>query len=183
MRPESGSASLPPIDELNHLPRDEFAAALRPLFEAAGPLADGLFERRPYTSYVDLLDRAEALVADLPEADKVRVISAHPRIGEDAAAVRRTSDLSYREQGYDRETAGDPDVERVYRRLAELNRAYEDRFGFRFVVFVNGRTKAEIVPLLETRLEGSRDEEMETALGDMLLIARDRLRTLLSRRN
>ena len=58
--------------------------------------------------------------------------------------------------------------------LAELNRRYEERFGFRFVVFVNRRPKAEIVPILRERLERSRDEELDTALSELVAIARDR---------
>ena len=60
--------------------------------------------------------------------------------------------------------------------LAELNRRYEERFGFRFVVFVNRRPKAEIVPILRERLERTRDEELDTALTELVAIARDRWR-------
>ena len=58
--------------------------------------------------------------------------------------------------------------------LAELNRAYEDKFGFRFVVFVNRRPKSAIVPILRERLERTRVEELETALSELVAIARDR---------
>ena len=44
--------------------------------------------------------------------------------------------------------------------LAELNRAYEERFGFRFVVFVAGRPRREIVPVLRERLERTREQEL-----------------------
>ena len=60
--------------------------------------------------------------------------------------------------------------------LAELNRRYEERFGFRFVVFVDRRPKAEIVPILRERLERTRDEELDTALSELVAIARDRWR-------
>ena len=50
---------LPPIETLNELPRDVFAAALRPLFEAAVPLFNALFDARPFSSYASLLDRAQ----------------------------------------------------------------------------------------------------------------------------
>jgi len=126
-----------------------------------------------------LLDRAAALIADLTADQKVDVINAHPRIGERADAVRRTSALSYREQGYEGEAALDQDeLARVYRELDELNRAYEARFGFRFVVFVNRRPKSEIAGVLRQRLQRSRDEEMATALDAMLAIAGDRLASL-----
>lgn len=171
--------TLPPIAELNALPPDAFAAALRPLFETAPPLAEGLSSARPYRSYAELLDRAEALVAGLDDAQRAEVVCAHPRIGERAEAVRRSSALSYREQGYEAEAALDQGaLEQVYRELAELNRAYEARFGFRFVVFVNGRPKSAILEVLRERLGRPRAEELAAALDAMLAIARDRLRKL-----
>jgi 2-oxo-4-hydroxy-4-carboxy-5-ureidoimidazoline decarboxylase len=168
-----------PIGEVNGLPQEAFAEALKPLFETAPPLAAGLFAARPYRSYEELLDRATEVIGGLTDAQQVAVVNAHPRIGESAGAVRRTSALSYREQGYDQEAALDPaDVERVYRELAELNRAYEECFGFRFVVFVNRRPKSAIAGVLRERLERPRAEELATALSEMLAIARDRLAKL-----
>ena len=58
--------------------------------------------------------------------------------------------------------------------LAYLNQVYEEKFGFRFVVFVDRRPKAEILQVLGSRLERSREEELETALGELVAIARDR---------
>jgi OHCU decarboxylase len=177
---EPDAARLVPIAELNRLPKDGFAAALKPLFEAAPPLADGLYERRPYASYEALLDRAADVIAGLSDERKIAVINAHPRIGERPAVVRQSSAISYREQGYDREAALDQaELERVYRELAALNRAYEQRFGFRFVVFVNRRPKAVILELLRDRLNNSRDDELATGLDAMLLIARDRLGSMI----
>jgi 2-oxo-4-hydroxy-4-carboxy--5-ureidoimidazoline (OHCU) decarboxylase len=167
---------LRPIAELNLLALDDFAAAVRPLFEAAGPLAEALHAERPFASYAELLDRAESVAGRLPTVAQIELVSGHPRIGESAATVRQTSALSYREQGYDREEALPPDeVQRVYRDLAELNRAYEARFGFRFIVFVNARPKAEIVTVLRHRLHNELDDELQTALQAIFLIARDRL--------
>ena len=60
--------------------------------------------------------------------------------------------------------------------LAYLNQVYEEKFGFRFVVFVDGRPKAEILTVLQQRLERSREEELETGLRELVAIARDRWR-------
>src|SRR5215510_11821997 len=105
MTVESTIPHLTPIEELNRLPREAFAAALRPLFESAPPLADGLFAARPYQSYADLLDRAGSVIAGLSDEQKVAVINAHPRIGENREVVKQASAISYREQGYDAEAA------------------------------------------------------------------------------
>ena len=103
----------------------------------------------------DPLTRADALIEELSYEDKVEALAAHPRIGEPS-----------------REQHGDDPT--VLAALAELNRAYEEKFGFRFIVFVNRRPRAELVPVLRERLQRSRDEEMDTALHELVAIARDR---------
>ena len=80
------------------------------------------------------------------------------------------SAASFREQGYDRETtAAIADLER-------LNAEYERRFGFRFCVFVDGRSRPELVPVLEAAIGAGREAEIRRALGDVVAIARDRYR-------
>ena len=64
----------------------------------------------------------------------------------------------------------------VLAQLAELNSRYEERFGFRFVVWVDRRTRAELLPVLRERLERTREEELETGLRELVAIARDRWR-------
>jgi 2-oxo-4-hydroxy-4-carboxy-5-ureidoimidazoline decarboxylase len=118
----------------------------------------------------ELLDRAELIAREMPEDEQVELIDGHPRIGADPATVSATS---FREQGYDRSPAS-TDRE-LADRLAQLNDAYEDRFGFRYVVFVAGRPRSEIAALLESRLDADRHEELERALRDVFAIARDRL--------
>ena len=95
------------IAELNGVGDDEFATALKPLFEAARPLAEALYAKRPFESYAALIERAEAIASTLPDAQQVEVVNAHPRIGEHPA---RISAHSFKEQGYDRPTGEDPTV-------------------------------------------------------------------------
>lgn len=167
--------SVLPIASLDALSRAEFADALRPLFEAATPLADALYAARPFPSYATLIDTAEALASRMRLDEQAQILAAHPRIG---ASPERVTAASYAEQGYSAEAGMDrAEVQRVYARLDELNRAYEDRFGFRFVVFVNRRPKAAIIPILEERLGHSRADELETGVRELFAIARDRLAT------
>ena len=62
--------------------------------------------------------------------------------------------------------------------LAGLNEAYEDQFGFRFCVFVDGRSRAALVPVLEAALAEERGSEIRRALVDVVAIARDRAQRL-----
>jgi 2-oxo-4-hydroxy-4-carboxy--5-ureidoimidazoline (OHCU) decarboxylase len=131
-----------------------------------GELAD-LFQARSRFVEVlaaeeDPLGRARAVLAALPEEDRVDALAHHPPIG-----APNLSGRSAVEQGAD----ADPEV---LAELAELNDAYEERFGFRFVVFVDGRPRAEIVPVLRERLGRTQEEELETACDELVAIAVDR---------
>jgi 2-oxo-4-hydroxy-4-carboxy--5-ureidoimidazoline (OHCU) decarboxylase len=131
---------------------------LADLFQARSTLVDALAERD------DPLGSARDVFASLPEEERVAALNAHPRIGE-----RRLGGRSASEQGDP--TAEDP---AVLAELAALNAAYEERFGFRFVVFVDRRPRAEIVPIMRERLERTREKELATGCEELVAIARDR---------
>ena len=129
-------------------------------FERAPLLAERVGEGDPDT----IVARARALIGAMSDAERVAVLNAHPRIG----ATPGLSARSAAEQG------GDADPETL-RALELLNAEYERTFGFRFVVFVHGRSRAEIVPVLQARLRRTRREELATGIEEFLAIARDRL--------
>ncbi|KAJ3040199.1 hypothetical protein HDV00_011296 [Rhizophlyctis rosea] len=170
--------TLPPIETLNTLPEPSFTSSLNLLFEPAPPLAQALYASRPYPSYSALLSKTHLLISSFPTPIRLEIINAHPAIG---APKTTLSALSYAEQGYTsttQTTTEDPDAE-VNAELRELNKQYEEKYGFRFVVFVNGRPRKDIVPVLRDRLEnGTREGELETGLREMTDIAADRLRKL-----
>ena len=136
--------------------------------------APGFVERLTHQaadSLDQLLGHAEAIAVAMPEDEQIELLNAHPRIGADPQSV---SALSFREQGYDH----DPGTAELQARLESLNEAYEGRFGFRFVVFVAGRPRAEIADFMESRLDADQDEERQRALADVFAIARSRLEHL-----
>jgi 2-oxo-4-hydroxy-4-carboxy-5-ureidoimidazoline decarboxylase len=167
---------VPPIDELDALGADAFVRALSPLFEGASAFAARLALDRPFGSYRALLDRARVVALAMPESEQIALLDAHPRIGASPATV---SALSYREQGYDREAAHDREATpQLATDLERVNAAYEERFGFRFVIHVAGRSRAEIARLLEEHLSADREEEKRRALRHVVDIAQDRLALL-----
>jgi 2-oxo-4-hydroxy-4-carboxy--5-ureidoimidazoline (OHCU) decarboxylase len=138
------------------LPRQLSAEELAVLFEGR----TALVERLAATD--DPLGRAREVAAALTDAEQREALAAHPAIGAAGLSARSAA-----EQGEDDDPA-------VLAELAELNRAYEERFGFRFVVFVDGRSRAELVPVLRARLGRTRDEELATGLDELVAIAIDR---------
>jgi OHCU decarboxylase len=164
-------APLPTIEQLNALDEAAAEVALAPLFEGAPGFVARLLAERPYQSWAELLDRAASVATRMPDDEVVELIDSHPRIG---ASPESVSALSFREQGYDRDH-GSPGLQAE---LELLNAAYEQRFGFRFVIFVAGRPRSEIAPLIRQRLAANRDEEKQRAVSDIVAIARHRLSAL-----
>jgi 2-oxo-4-hydroxy-4-carboxy--5-ureidoimidazoline (OHCU) decarboxylase len=133
------------------LPRQLSVDELAELFSGRTRFVERLAETE------DPLGRAREIARSLSADEQAEALAAHPRIGERSP-----------------EQHGDEAA--VLAELAELNRAYEERFGFRFVVFVNRRSRAEILPVLRERLENTREQELATGLDDLCAIAEDRWR-------
>ena len=142
---------------MRELPRKLTVDELAELFEGRTRLVECL------AGIEDPLGRADEVIADLDEADKLEALAAHPAIGQQTGLSTRSA---VEQGGY-----VDPCV---LVELAALNASYEKRFGFRFVVFVDGRPKDEIVPVLHERLRRSREEELDTGCRELVAIARDR---------
>ena len=151
-----------------------FKALLAPLVEDAPAYLDRLAAGRPFGSWAALFERSAAIALSMPAEEQLELIDAHPRIGAPPGSV---SALSFVEQGYDANAAGvEAEMERarVAEELTRLNVAYEARFRFRYVIFVAGRPRAALLPLMEAALDGDADAERQRALRDVVLIARDR---------
>jgi 2-oxo-4-hydroxy-4-carboxy--5-ureidoimidazoline (OHCU) decarboxylase len=142
-----------------HLPRELNADELAELFEGWTRFVERLADE------TDPLTRARTLVRELPYAEKKEILDAHPAIGKRKGLSARSA----AEQGSDDDPA-------VLAELERLNEEYERRHGFRFVVFVNRRPKSEILEVLRGRIDRSTEEELETALGELVAIAEDRWR-------
>jgi 2-oxo-4-hydroxy-4-carboxy--5-ureidoimidazoline (OHCU) decarboxylase len=141
---------------VRELPRKLTVDEVAELFEGRTRFVERLSELE------NPLEAAPDLVRELPEDEVLEALSAHPAIG-----AKGLSERSAREQGADEDAATEA-------QLAALNEAYEEKFGFRFVVFVNRRPKKALLPILRERLERTRAEELETALSELVAIARDR---------
>jgi 2-oxo-4-hydroxy-4-carboxy--5-ureidoimidazoline (OHCU) decarboxylase len=141
---------------MRDLPRQLTEDELAELFEGRTRLVEVLATRE------DPLGTAGEAIAELDEQDKIEALAAHPAIG-----ATHLSERSAAEQG----TQADPVV---MTELSYLNQVYEEKFGFRFVVFVNSRPKSEILEVLRQRLERTRDEELQAGLEELVAIARDR---------
>ncbi len=144
---------------MRDLPRQLTAEELAELFEGRTRFVERL------AALEDPLAHAREAASELSDDEKKQILDAHPAIGDRGGSAR-----SQREQGSDEAPA-------VLSELAQLNEEYEARFGFRFVVFVNGRPRREIVPVLRERLQRTREEELATGVDELVQIAISRWRS------
>jgi 2-oxo-4-hydroxy-4-carboxy-5-ureidoimidazoline decarboxylase len=142
---------------MRELPRELSADELAELFEGRTRLVQLLAETE------DPLGSADAVLGRLGDEEKVEALDAHPAIGRRSGLSERSA----AEQGTDSDPA-------ILSELAYLNQVYEEKFGFRFVVFVAGRPKKEILEVLRERIGRSREEELDTGCRELVAIARDR---------
>lgn len=136
----------------------------------AAAVADG----RPYPTVAAVLERADAVLGRLDEAEIDEALAGHPRIGE------RPDDGSPAHASSRREQAGvagaDPDLLIA---LAEGNKLYEQLFGHVYLVCADGRSAGELLALLRGRLANDPATERWKLRSELEKINRLRLTRLL----
>jgi 2-oxo-4-hydroxy-4-carboxy-5-ureidoimidazoline decarboxylase len=125
----------------------------------------------PYASLDDLLDAAGLAATPLTTDEVDQALADHPRIGERAAGSGASASFSANEQA-----ASASDDPELAARLAEGNRAYEERFGRIFLIRAAGRSRAEILAELERRLLLPPEDEVKVVASELREIALGRVR-------
>ena len=165
---------------LDALPEEELTVELGHCCGARRFVAE-LAARRPFGSEEGLLAAAAEVEAGLAPEDWLEAFAHHPRIG-DAGALRArfaspvSKDWSRSEQA--QVAAAD---EQVLQLLAARNDEYLQRFGYLFIVFATGKSAAEMLAILESRLVNDPREELPIAAAEQSKITRLRLHKLLAR--
>lgn len=136
-----------------------------------------MLQAAPYESPEQAFRLAEQIADGLSAEDWLEAFAHHPQIG-DLESLRQkfasTADWATQEQ------AGSLDAdEQTLQALAEGNRAYREKFGFIFIVSATGKSAAEMLALLQQRLEHDPEKELGIAAGEQRKITRLRLEKLL----
>ena len=154
------------LSDLNALDRD---AAVNEFLRCCGSTgwAQQMAAARPFLDVESMARTADSVWARLSAADYLEAFAAHPRIGERAGPAWAAQEQS-----------GVTDA--VRERFAQLNRAYQARFGYIFIICATGRSGAEMLEALERRLGNDAGREMEIAAEEQRRITRLRLDKLTS---
>ncbi|RQW29020.1 2-oxo-4-hydroxy-4-carboxy-5-ureidoimidazoline decarboxylase [Rhodobacteraceae bacterium CH30] len=153
------------LSRLNHA---DFIAALAGIYEHSDWVAERAWDARPFASRESLLIALNHAMLDAPSIQQQQLICAHPEL----AGTGQLSPASTQEQ----EKAGLSTLDQAALScMQRLNARYREKFGFPFIVAVQGRTPEQIANELEQRLQQTPAEEFSAALQQIALIAGFRL--------
>jgi OHCU decarboxylase len=161
--------------DLNSVSCDVFVGLIGPVFEHSPWIAEATWPRRPFNSAAELHRALCGTVRDASEEKQLALIRAHPDLVGRAALAGTLTAASTSEQaraGLDRLT---PDEVAAFQRF---NQAYREKFGFPFVICARLNKKEAILNGFRTRMNHSREEEINAALEEIFKIADFRLRDL-----
>jgi OHCU decarboxylase len=165
------------LDWLNSLSPQQAANELR---QCCGSKrwVQATVSRRPYSSLETLLTTADEVWWSLPPDDWLEAFQSHPKIGE-RKATASVSEQSRQWSG--QEQAGVSNASRdTVDSLAALNQAYEEKFGFIFIICATGKSSDEMLSALRARIENDLPTELPIAAAEQGKITHLRLKKLIT---
>jgi OHCU decarboxylase len=163
------------LEDVNRLGRDEFVSRLGSVFESSPWVAERAWGARPFSTFWELYGAMVGAMDEASREQQMDLIQAHPDLAGKAAVA---GDLTPESKGEQASAGLDRLTPEEYEAFTKMNRAYWERFGFPMIVCVKEHTKESILQNAGSRLENSREEEVEIALGEVAKIARLRLQDL-----
>ena len=132
---------------------------------------------RPFMSLNELLDTADHIWWSLDPRDWLEAFQSHPKIGEKKAASAVA--VAAQRWSEDEQSGIRNSAQETIAALAKLNRMYEEKFGFIFIVCATGKSSEEMLSNLRRRLNNDPDEELRIAAAEQAKITQLRLRKLI----
>lgn len=163
------------IQRLNALPPDEMQ---QELLNCCGSKnwTKRMTEQRPFLTLEELLKTADEIWWSLDPADWLEAFRSHPKIGERKAAIHVSHNAqrwSEQEQSSLVSAASDTRAE-----LADLNKAYEQKFGYIYIVCASGKSSEEMLAILKGRMDNAPSQELPIAAMEQAQITKLRLQKL-----
>ncbi len=164
---------------LSDLPEDEARAALRACC-AAGRWVERMLSQRPFKNRDEVFDSAEHIWWSLGREDWLEAFAAHPRIGAQPHSRTAAQDAVANAWATGEQAGAAGSSDETKAALAEVNRAYEAKFGYTYIVCATGKSGEEMLALARQRLGNDPDTELRVAALEQRTITRLRLEKLLT---
>ncbi len=163
--------------QLNQLPVGELKSVLHQCC-GSSKWVNKMLAVFPVENLIDLFEDADDKWEECTAADWKEAFTHHPKIGDIASLREKFADTAKLAAG---EQIGVTTAsEELLQELADGNRAYEQKFGYIFIVCATGKSAGEMLALLKDRLFNTAEEELLLAAAEQAKITRIRLQKLLS---
>jgi OHCU decarboxylase len=139
--------------------------------------ADRMSDARPFESREQLISEANRIWWSLEADDWLEAFRSHPKIGEKKAQSHISADAQ--KWSEEEQAAADQSSTATKQALAQLNEAYQQKFGFIYIICAAGKSSEEMLEILEGRMDNAPDEELRVAAAEQAKITQLRLKKLL----
>lgn len=164
------------MEKINSLSNDEAITAFLDCCHST-TWAALMSKGRPYKSQRDLSHAVDAAFDELTTEDWLEAFQAHPKIGDLNSLHEKFS--STRERSSGEQQGVNASTYDQIQELHELNKKYETRHGFIFIIFAAGKAIEEFLSSIKQRLNNSTNQELKNAALEQRKIAKLRLKLML----
>jgi 2-oxo-4-hydroxy-4-carboxy-5-ureidoimidazoline decarboxylase len=163
------------IAEFDHLDTEQKKARLH---QCCGSVnwVNKMLDALPVEDLVELLETAEEKWYMCHEQDWQEAFSHHPKIGDINSLKEKFAATAHLAEG-EQASVQQASVQTL-QELAAGNQAYEQRFGYIFIVCATGKSANEMLQLLNLRLYNNPEVEIQIAMEEQNKITKLRLEKL-----
>ena len=159
------------INKINNLSQIKFNEIFANIFEKTKWIAERLYNQKPFNSFEDLCSKILEIFKTTSKENQLKIIRAHP----DLADKTKISLLNIDSRTEQNRAGLNQCSEREFREFKNLNNGYKKKFGFPFILAVEGKNKTEILNKFKKRILNSADDEFKEAISQVCKIANLRL--------
>ena len=159
------------INKINNLSQIKFNEIFANIFEKTKWIAERLYNQKPFNNFEDLCSKILEIFKTTSKENQLKIIRAHP----DLADKTKISLLNIDSRTEQNRAGLDQCSEKEFREFKNLNNEYKKKFGFPFILAVEGKNKTEILNKFKKRILNSADDEFKEAISQVCKIANLRL--------
>lgn len=165
------------LDALNRISEADAATAFTQCC-AAQRWVERMVIDRPFESLAEMLEISDRIWEECDVDDYLEAFEGHPRIGDVESLAKKYANTKGWAGGEQKGVEGADRA--VLERLAKGNANYEEKFGHLFIVCATGKSAAEMLALLEARMNNDPKTEVMVAAEEQNKITRIRLKKLVA---
>ena len=160
------------IKNINLLTKKEFMSIFGNIFEKSEWIADKVFQLKPFKNSEDFMIKIIKIYENSSKEEIINIFKLHPKL----VVEKNLTSFSSKEQA---EANLDNCNDKELLEFENLNKDYEIKFGFPFIIAVKGKNKSQILENFRTRIKNSLEDECAEAKKQVKNIASFRLNKIL----